>query len=236
MGANAFSGFPNLKEVYFCNSTQSVGESAFANCPNLSIAASTASNLSVGANAFSGCNERITFVCYSGNDGMLDCASDNNTIKVSFDSEKKALRFNGELTVYNDLKYEFLNRFLLNSNEVEYVLFSKLVFHGVEPDIVNIEDLEIDTTAQYLTFTNLYVSLKAIKNGTAEKITFAEMLTLLESGDYDAFTFELISDESKQEVTVEQAIKNAADKFVEDVVKAASKLINFLSRLFKRKK
>ncbi len=234
VGENAFSGYPKLTEVYLGSSTQTVGENAFANCPNLSLVSSTASTLNIGENAFGGCNDRIKFVCYSANDGMLEFVKEDDLIKVSFDPEKKALKFNGELTVYPDLDYEFLNRFLMNNNGAEYVFFSKLIFYGVEPDIVDVEDLENDVNAQYLTFTNLYISLKAVKNGEQENITFGEMLELLEDGDYDAFIFDLNSDESNQEVTV-PSWKKTIDNFIEDVVKAVSKLINFVAKLFKRK-
>ena len=234
VGTNAFRDYPNLKEVYLGSSVQTVAENAFANCSNLSLVSSTASTLNIGENAFDGCNDRIKFVCYSANDGMIEFAEEDDLIKVSYDPEKKALKFNGELTVYPDLNYEFLNKFLMNNSGAEYVFFSKLIFHGVEPDIVDIEDLENDTTAQYLTFTNLYISLKAVKNGTQENITFGEMLELLEDGDYDAFIFDLNSDESNQEVTV-PSWKNTIDKFIEDVVKAVSKLINFVAKLFKKK-
>ena len=234
VGENAFSGYPNLKEVYLGSSTQKVGEIAFDDCPNLSLVSSTASTLIIGANAFKGCNDRIKFVCYSANDGLLEFANEDDLIKVSFDPEQKALKFNGELTVYPDLNYEFLNRFLMNNNGAEYIFFSKLIFHGVEPDIVDVEDLENDASAQYLTFTNLYISLRAIKNGAQENITFGEMLELLEGGDYDAFIFDLNSDESNQEVTV-PSWKKTIDNFIEDVVKAVSKLINFVAKLFRRK-
>lgn len=234
VGENAFSGYPNLKEVYLGSSTQKVGENAFDDCPNLSLVSSTASTLIIGANAFKGCNDRIKFVCYSANDGLLEFANEDDLIKVSFDPEQKALKFNGELTVYPDLNYEFLNRFLMNNNGAEYIFFSKLIFHGVEPDIVDVEDLENDASAQYLTFTNLYISLRAIKNGAQENITFGEMLELLEGGDYDAFIFDLNSDESNQEVTV-PSWKKTIDNFIEDVVKAVSKLINFVAKLFRRK-
>lgn len=234
VGKNAFNGYPNLKEVYLGSSTQTVGENSFANCRNLSLVSSTASTLIIGANAFEGCNDRIKFVCYSANDGLLEFANEDDLIKVSFDPEQKALKFNGELTVYPDLNYEFLNRFLMNNNGAVYIFFSKLIFHGVEPDIVDVEDLENDASAQYLTFTNLYISLRAVKNGAQENITFGEMLELLEGGDYDAFIFDLNSDESNQEVTV-PSWKKTIDNFIEDVVKAVSKLINFVAKLFRRK-
>ena len=234
VGENAFNGYPNLKEFYLGSSTQKVGENAFDNCPNLSLVSSTASTLIIGANAFEGCNDRIKFVCYSANDGLLEFANEDDLIKVSFDPEQKALKFNGELTVYPDLNYEFLNRFLMNNNGAEYIFFSKLIFHGVEPDIVDVEDLENDASAQYLTFTNLYISIRAVKNGAQENITFGEMLELLEGGDYDAFIFDLNSDESNQEVTV-PSWKKTIDNFIEDVVKAVSKLINFVAKLFRRK-
>ncbi len=254
VGTNAFNGYPKLKEVCLDTDVTAVGEKAFANCSKLSLVSSTASDLSFDTNAFEGCNKRITFVSYSSNKGIIDSVEPSDLISVNFDSTEKTLRFNGELTVYGDLNYEFLNRFVSESNDVEYIVFSKIVFYGVEPEIMDFEDIENFIPGQYLTFTNLCISLKAIKDGASETITFTEMIDLLENGEYDAFIFEIISEEENEDIIVEPTWKESIDNFiddvnnfvddfvddfmggfVEDVVKATSKLINFISKLFKRK-
>ena len=108
-----------------------------------------------------------------------------------------------------------------------------MVFHGVEPELVDIEDLENEAGAQYLTFNNLYVSLKAVKGEEHESLSFSQFIELMEKGDYDAFMFELKSDEGNQILTFEERWNQIVDEFVEDVLRVTSKIINFFRKLFK---
>ncbi len=235
VGANAFNGFSALKEVVLSNTVTYIGEKAFAGCDKLSIVSSTASKFELVGNPFEGCNERLIIFSYSSNFDLIDFTQ-NNSIKyvaVSHDKENKTIRFNSELTVYSDLSYKCLSKFLANSNDTEYIFFSKLVFYGVEPEIVDGDILENEPTAQYLTFNKLYVSLKAVKDGISEDISFEQLLTLLESGEYDAFMFELSSDEGDQVITFEEKFQQIINNFIEDALRVTSKIINFFRKLFK---
>lgn len=236
VGDNAFKDFTSLKEVVLGNNVINVGENAFNGCTKLSLVSSTANSLSFADSSFVDCNERLTIICNSGNENALNFAEANSikSVPVSFEQENNVLKFNSELTVYSDLDYNFLSKFLNNYRNTEYLFFKKLVFDGIQPDTVNVEDLENESSAQFLTFNNLYVSIKAVKDNVYEDVTFAELLTLLEEGDYDAFMFELNSDESNQILTFEENWKRVVNDFMEDVLRVTSKVINFFRRLFKR--
>ena len=122
---------------------------------------------------------------------------------------------------------------MLYLHQSEYIYFSKLVFYGVEPELVDIEDLENEVFAQYLTFNNLYVSLKAVKGEEYEDVTFSQFIDLMENGDYDAFMFELESDEGSQTITLKERWNQIVEDFIADVLRVTSKIINFFRKLFK---
>ena len=143
------------------------------------------------------------------------------------------MNFNGELTVYSDLPYLLLSKFVKQNPGMEYLFFEKLVFHGVEPEIIDIDELENDTHAKYLTFNKLYVSLKKVKDGSSEGVTFDAFLTLLENGDYDSFMFELVSQEGKQQLTFEELWEKVTDHFITSALRITSKIINFFRKIFR---
>lgn len=235
VGANAFANFSVLKEVVMSNTVTYLGENAFANCPVLSLVSSTAGKFEVVGNPFNGCNDRLTMFSYATNHGFNNFAQNYGykLVPISFDSEKNVLKFNSDVTVYNDLDYHLLKKFLNTYNQSEYIYFSKLVFHGVEPEFVDIEDLENEVSAQHLTFNNLYVSLKAVKGEEYEDVTFSQFIDLMENGDYDAFMFELKSDEGSQTITLKERWNQIVEGFIADVLRVTSKIINFFRKLFK---
>lgn len=235
VGANAFANFSALKEVVMSNTVTYMGENAFLNCPKLSLVSSTAGKFELIGNPFDGCNERIVLFGYATNHGFNDFAQSYGykLVPVSFDSEKNVLKFNSQVTVYNDLDYQLLKKFLNTYSRSEYIYFSKLVFHGVEPEFIDVEDLENEVNAQYLTFNNLYVSLKAVKEEAYEDVTFSQFIELMENGEYDAFMFELKSDEGSQTITLEERWNQIVEDFIEDVLRITSKIINFFRKLFK---
>lgn len=235
VGANAFANFSALKEVVMSNTVTYMGENAFFNCPKLSLVSSTAGKFELIGNPFDGCNERIVLFGYATNHGFNDFAQSYGYkfVPVSFDSEKNVLKFNSQVTVYNDLDYQLLKKFLNTYSQSEYIYFSKLVFHGVEPEFIDVEDLENEVNAQYLTFNNLYVSLKAVKGEAYEDVTFSQFIELMENGEYDAFMFELKSDEGSQAITLEERWNQIVEEFIEDVLRVTSKIINFFRKLFK---
>lgn len=197
--------------------------------------ASYALNFSAEKSSFGNNDERFVFIHNSLNTQASAYATEQSirNIPVYYDGEKKVMKYNGELTVYPDLQYMFLSKFIKLNPDTEYLYFDKIVFHGVEPEIIDIEDLENDTQAKYLTFNKLYVSLKKIKDGSAEGVTFAAFLNLLENGDYDSFIFELVSEEGNQLLTIVEVIEQVFDQFITSALRVTSKIINFFRKIFK---
>ncbi len=235
--ANAFTGCPLLNEVYLGKNVTSVGDNAFASCESLSVFTSHASNISIADTALKGHAANLTFICPSENISLISVAGSENAacITVSFDGEKKILSFNGELTVYSAPRYSFLSKFLAEHLNASYIYFEKLVFDGVEPDII-LPDFEgADSSAQQLTLTNLYVNLAVVKGDTQENITFEEMLELLESGDYDAFKYVIDSDDIDTEKTFIQKVEDFFTNLTNNALRAISSVINFIAKLFRRK-
>ncbi|MBR2883857.1 MAG: leucine-rich repeat protein, partial [Clostridia bacterium] len=232
--ANAFSGCKNLKDVYLGKSVSSVGENSFADCSSLLVFTLHTDNIAIADSAFIGCNEKLTFICPSKSN--LASAAPNNAkcITVSFDEENSVLKFNGELTVYNGPKYDFLSVFLNEYSYADYIYFEKIVFDGVDSGIIL--DFEgADSTASDLTLTNLYVNLAVVRGNSQENITSEEMLELLESGDYDAFKFVIQSDDMNGEKTFIQKVEDFFAEITENALRAISSVINFIVKLFKKK-
>ncbi len=235
VGDNAFAGCPNLKEVYLGESIATIGGNAFADCPSLSLVTVSGAGFTADETSFTGNNERLTMLYASSNTQAADYAAGKsiNTIPFSYDHTKKVMNFNGELTVYSDLPYLFLSKLVKTNPGMEYLYFEKLVFHGVEPETFDVEELGNDQQAKYLTFNNLYLSLKKVKDGSAEGVKFSDFLTLLENGDYDSFMFELNSDEGKQQMTFEELWEKVTDHFISSALRITSKIINFFRKIFK---
>ena len=232
---NAFFSYPNLKEVYLGQTVESIGENAFADCTALAIVTSDALNFTAKDSSFGNNDERFVLLHNASATQAADYVSEHGMkhIPVYYDSEKKVMSYDGELVVYSDLSYMFLSKFVKQNPDMEYLFFKKIVFYGIEPEIIDIEDLENDTFAQYLTFNNLYVSLKKVKDGSAEDITFEAFITLLENGDYDSFMFELISDEGTQQLTFIEILETVTDFFITNALRVTSKIVNFFRKMFK---
>lgn len=235
VGSNAFYSCPNLKEVYLSESIGTIGANAFADCPLLSLVIVSGAGFTADETSFAGNDERLVFLCNPANTQAADYAEEKSikAIPVSYDHTKKVMNFNGELTVYSDLPYTFLSKFVKQNPGMEYLYFEKLVFHGVEPEMIDINDLNNEASAQYLTFNKLYVSLKKVKDGSAEGVTFEDFLTLLENGDYDSFMFELVSQEGKQQMTFEELWEKVTDHFITSALRITSKIINFFRKIFR---
>ena len=231
----AFSGYPNLKEVYLGQGVGKLGENSFADCPALAIVTSRAINLTAEDSSFGNNDSRLVLLYNSSATQAADYASAHGMkhIPVYYDSEKKVINYKGALTVYSDLPYLFLSKLVKENPEAEYLYFEKLVFDGVETGLFDIEELQNDAQAQYLTFNNLYVSLKKIKDNSAEGVTFEAFITLLENGDYDSFIFELVSDEGEQQLTFVEVLEKVTDFLITNALRVTSKIINFFRKLFK---
>lgn len=235
VGDNAFSGYPNLKEVYLGQTVNKIGVNSFTDCPSLAIVTAYALNFTAEENSFGNNDERFVFLHNSADAKAAEYAAGKGlrTIPINYDYKQKVMNFKDELTVYPDLPYLFLSKLVKTNPGMEYLYFEKLVFHGVEPETFDIEGLGNDEQAQYLTFNNLYLSLKKVKDGSAEGVKFSDFLTLLENGDYDSFMFELKSDEGKQQLTFKELWEKVTDHFVSSALRITSKIINFFRKIFK---
>lgn len=235
--ANAFSGCEKLNEVYLGKNVSIVGVDAFNGCGSLLVFTSHSDNISIADSAFNGCNNKLTFVCTDSNTALAEYAQANSStcVSVSFDEENNILKFNGELTVYNGPKYDFLSAFLNDHLNANYIYFEKIIFDGVSPDVI-LPDFEgANNDAYVLTLTNLYVNLAVVRGDSQESITFEEMLELLESGDYDAFKFIINSDDMNSEKTFIQKVEDFFAEITTNALRAISSVINFIAKLFKRK-
>ncbi len=235
--ANAFNGCSVLKEVSLGKDVTSVGTSAFMSCSNLALFTSHADSISFDNGVFDSLNNSFTFVCKADNSTMIDFAKQNSArcITVRFDDTEKILSFNGELTVYANLYYNFLSDFLAEHSNANYIYFEKLIFDGVMPDFILPDFENIENGTNNLTLTNLYVNLAVVRGDTQENITFEEMLELLESGNYDAFKYVLDSDTIDSEKTFLQKLEDFFAEITENALRAISSVINFIARLFKKK-
>ena len=62
------------------------------------------------------------------------------------------------------------------------------------------------------------------------------MLELLESGDYDAFKYIIESDDMNGEKTFIQKVSDFFAEITTNALRAISSVINFIARLFRKKK
>ena len=142
------------------------------------------------------------------------------------------MTFNGEFVVYEDLEYKFLAALTDEKREMEYIFFEKLVFDGVASDIIDLENFDgLLTDEEYLSFQNIYISISAVCGDSEESITFAQLIEMLESGDHEGFQIEIESDGGKESID----FLRAGEHFVTSALKMVSKLINLISKAFKRK-
>lgn len=234
VGKNAFNGCTTLKEVFLGYTVERVGENAFADCPSLAMVTACAVNFTAEDNSFVGNDERLALLYNSSSSQVLAYAQEKGikTIAVSYDSTKDVLRFTNEFVVYEDLGYNLLAKLIQNNTATKYLYFEKLVFDGVVSGLFDVEGIEgVVADEDYLTFKNLYISISAIKGDGEESITFAQLIEKLESGDYEGFLIEIESESGKEKVDFMKTI----DHFVTSALKMISKLINLISKAFKRK-
>lgn len=162
-----------------------------------------------------------------------DFAEQNNIriVTASYDTDKKALNFTGDITVFDYTKYDSLHNILCQHSDAEYLYFTKLIFADANPNISIKDDaLEAETTPNGLILNNVYVRLILVNENGEQNVSFEKMLELLESGDYTAFKYNAKSDEKEEEGTLFSKIVEAVQRALQFI----SKLINLIRRLFKR--
>ena len=79
--------------------------------------------------------------------------------------------------------------------------------------------------------TLLYIS----PDGEQTQVTYAQMIELLQSGDYRAFKLRIQSDEKTQEEIIAEKIEKLFPFLPKKILRVVSKAINFIVRIFKKK-
>ena len=233
VGDNAFNGCSGLKEVFLGNTVEKVGQNAFSDCPSLAIVTAYAEKLTAETNSFGGNDDRLVIIHNAESSQVKAFAQENDisAVAASYDRSKNVLGFSGEFIIYPDLDYNMLARLIQYYPDTKYLFFEKLVFDGVTSGLFDIEGLEgVLEDEEYLTFSNLYISISAVKGDGEESITFAQFIGMLESGDHEGFLVEIESDSGKESVDFMRTVEH----FVSNALKMVSKLINLISKIFKR--
>ena len=86
---------------------------------------------------------------------------------------------------------------------------------------------------RHVEVTLLYVS----PDGESEEITYARMTELIESGDFRAFKVRISSEDGSlvREETIEQKLEAVFPFIPARILRAVSKAINFIIRIFTKK-
>lgn len=228
VAANAFKDFAKLGEVYLGSSLNSIGSSAFSGCEKLALVTVNGNNTEIDSSTFDS-SSRITVIGKSDNGRSFAEQNSFNYVSVAFDTEKKVLNFSGKLTIYEAVPYFSITSFVFENSDAEYLHFDKLIFDGVEGETISIDN--VDPTENYLTLNNLYVSLKMFDG---KQISFAQMLEMLQNGEYDSFKFVIQDDENgKHEESFWDKVTHTFDVIFTSALKTFVKITNFFRNLFK---
>ena len=232
VGSYAFSDCLGLKEVYIGEGVQQIGMRTFSGCGSLALVCVMSKTLSWNSTVFIGCDGRMMCVVPSGSAAHASAgATAPHCLSFTYPYEKKdgtrAIAFDGETTLYGDLEYHYWVRLVQKYPDVATLRFERLVFDGVDPDILGDEfsDSYVDRSADSLTLQNVYVSVEV----QGEQITFSRLVELLEQGDISlAISFE---SEENERFSIFRAIGN----YMRKVLHALSRLVSAIIRIFKKK-
>ena len=233
VGEGAFNGFTALKEVYLDESVTELGTDAFKGCSKLAIVTALSDDLSF-TNAFSGNDSRLFFVAKAGSGTYTALKSAGFTVNgISTDKEKdghKVLSFNGKTTVYKNLDYNYISNLIADNSDTYYLYFDKITFDGIAPDIIIVDEENLDSAEEYFTLNEVYVSVSV--NGNT--VSLPELVELLQSEDADG----VISFEQKNEPTIFEIISSffnmAFEDFAEEANRVIISVINAIRRWFRR--
>lgn len=233
VGEGAFNGFTALKEVYLAESVTELGADAFKDCSRLAIVTALSDDLSF-SNAFWGNDSRLFFVAKAGSGAYTALKSAGFTVNgISTDKEKdghKVLSFDGKTTIYKNLDYNYISNLITENSDAHYLYFDKITFDGIAPDIIIVDEENLDKAEEYFTLNEVYISVSV--NG--KTVTLPELVELLQSEDVDG----IISFEQKNEPTIFEQISdffdNAFDNFITEANRVIISVINAIKRLFRR--
>lgn len=233
VGENAFNGFTVLKEVYLAESVTELGADAFKDCSKLATVTTLSDALSFG-NAFSGNDSRLFFVAKAGSGTYTALKSAGFTVNgISTDKEKdgyKVLSFDGKTTIYRNLDYNYISNLITENSDTYYLYFDKITFDGIAPDIIIVDEENLDNAEEYFTLNEVYISVSV--NG--KTVSLPELVELLQSEDADG----IISFEQKEEPAIFEQIydllENVFDNFITEANRVIISVINAIKRLFRR--
>lgn len=245
IGSFAFAGCTKLKEVYLGDTAKSVGENAFNGCDLLNAITVTADGFS-SQEKFSSCGENLVFVTDSTNTKTLETLKAGGYKAITYTVAEKeiptlenkvmTLSFDNQISIYNSGSYNYLTNILNKYSDSEFFYFEKLVFEDIKNDSLTIDEFDcLDEKADKITLTHLYVNISVLSNSEEKEVSFAEMIDLLRSGNYDAFKVNFKSDEIDGSKTVFEKIADFFESIATNALKAISKAINFITGIFKRK-
>lgn len=229
---DTFSGFGALEEVYMAESVSELGDSAFAGCSKLAIVTALSDELSF-TNAFSGNDSRLFFVAKADSGTYNALKSAGFTVNgISTDKEKdghKVLSLDGKTTIYQSLDYKYISNLIADNSDAYYLYFDKITFEGIAPDIIIIDEENIDSAEQYFTLNEVYISVSV--NG--KTVSLPEFIQLLQDEDADG----IISFEEEEGETFFEMLSDffeeTVGEFVTQAFKVIKTVINAIRKLFK---
>ncbi len=233
----AFYQCKSLGEIDIPASVSQIGKSAFADCKNL-VNVIIHNEVDFERDTFSGA-DKVTLINAEDNAPNTKVLAEQykvNRIDVVYKMNKKVIYFVGDTTVYEGVEYDYIMKALNNYSEAEYMFFSKLVFDGLKKedfimDIDNEMDVSIiDSSAEDLTFNNLYINISMLDENGSANVTFEYLLNEMKNGNGDAFSIVLQSDEGYYEQSV---VTKAVNKIVEDALNVIARAINWIARRFR---
>ena len=142
----------------------------------------------------------------------------------------------GTITVHDGFAYTYLPTLVQRYDSAQKVCFHCIVFADVASDSVEQQDYTGEQSGclvmNSVEITLLYIS----PDGEQTQVTYAQMIELLQSGDYRAFKLRIQSDEKTQEEIIAEKIEKLFPFLPKKILRVVSKAINFIVRIFKKKK
>lgn len=233
VGANAFNGCSELKEVYLGENVVNAEENAFADCLSLVNVSINSENFT-GENAFFNNASRLTFIVNDKNQEAKALAGSLKAKTIKTKLVNQTIFFDGNTVVYGDMDYNYISNQIKKHSSATRLYFTRLEFDGVGPDEIIIDNCTtVDSTAENFSLRNLYVYIYAVRDG--EDISFEKMFDLLENGEYDAFRLKFISDETEEEVSLQEKLHDFIEELRTAALRAIKNAVNFIVSIFKKK-
>lgn len=234
IGASAFEGCPVLEEVILGEDVSAIGEAAFQNCPQLMNVTLLGHTVSA-QNAFPQERTDWALIYPSDNEQAQTLAQELGVSGVPFSYGEDVLSLGGTITVHDGFAYTYLPMLVQRYDSAQKVCFNCIVFADVASDSVEQQEYTGEQSGclvmNSVEITLLYIS----PDGEQTQVTYAQMIELLQSGDYRAFKLRIQSDEKTQEEIIAEKIKKIFPFLPKKILRVVSKAINFIVKIFKKK-